>query len=174
MDNYAGIDVIELSFAQAVALTSVKIGWNGTDNTTTPYTDSDLTILAYMGTSNPAPIAGLSITQLLAAGWEWVGNYADVGARANNSVSVNAGGISSSWWLVSAYNSDYGGTTNGSTKSDGYGALGNGNDAVKLLQVAGNTVNPPPPGRVSEPTALLLMSTALFGIAGLRRRQSAN
>jgi hypothetical protein len=152
MDNNSAYESIALGFGTAVTLETMKIGWSSTD--------SDMSVLAYTGSGTPTPLTSLTYGNLLSNGWSLVGQYSNV--VANNNTLLNTT-ISSSYWLIAAYNSVF--------QNEGWTT---GNDYVKLYAVAGNTANPPPPGRVSEPTALLLMGTALFGIVGLRRRQSAN
>lgn len=144
MDNSVAYESILLSFGKQVTLTSMSIGWYSTD--------SDMSVLAYTGSGTP-PLTSSSYGNLLANGWSLVGQYSDVVSTAQLNTST-----SSSYWLIAAYNSTF--------QNKGWSE---GNDYVKLLSVAGNTNNPP--GRVTEPAALLLMGTALFGVAGLRRRR---
>lgn len=181
MDNKYGTDLIFLTFDEMVALNSVTIGWNGTDNPTTiasggtnyNYNDSDISVLRYTGSSAPV-IAGKTVSGLLADGWSWVGDYGNVGASNGTGTGANQGGsvsfntgasaVYSSWWLVSAYNKNFDGTT-----ADTLGLNGS-NDAVKLLQVAGNVQSPPPPG-VPEPASMVLLSVGLLGMMAIRRRR---
>jgi hypothetical protein len=164
VDNSGAKESVVLSFGKAVTLSWLDIGWNG------GY-DSDLSVLAYTGTGTPT-LSGSTFnnSNLLGSGWSLVGQYANVGVSTSiASPSLNLGtGISSSYWMIAAYNSTFG-TSCSSTVA---GACDNGNDYMKIYAVAGNTTNPPPPGRVSEPASLLLLGTAMLGIAGLRRRQS--
>lgn len=69
---------------------------------------------------------------------------------------VNSGGLSSSYWLVSAYSTAFGGPQVGT------GVLSNGNDYFKLLSFSGTTA-------VSEPGVLALAGLGLFGVAWSRR-----
>jgi hypothetical protein len=144
MDNSVAYESILLGFGKQVTLTSMSIGWYSTD--------SDMSVLAYTGSGTPT-LTSSSYGNLLANGWSLVGQYSDVVSTAQLNTSA-----SSSYWLIAAYNSTF--------QNKGWSE---GNDYVKLLSVAGNTNNPP--GRVAEPAALLLMGTALFGVAGLRRRR---
>jgi len=162
MDNERGTDLIALNFGQSVTLTSLTIGWS--------YNDSDISVLAYTGGGSfpdaPVSIAGKSSADLLASGWSLVGNYADL--EDDRARTINAGNISSSWWLVSAFNTAFNSGNNLDTK---YRIK---NDYVKLLAVAGTpyTPPPPPPG-VPEPGSLALAGIALAGAWQVRRRKAA-
>ena len=153
-DNQNGTDLIALSFAQSVTLSSLSVGWW--------QEDSDLSVLAYTGAGTPS-LSNMTAADLLDAGsgWTLVGNYASAGATSTK--SINSGNFSSSWWLISAYNSNFGGS-----------GLGQGNDYVKLLAVAGTryTPPPPPPG-VPEPGTLALAGIALAGAWQVRRRKTS-
>ena len=153
-DNQNGTDLIALSFGQKVTLSSLSVGWWSND--------SDLSVLAYTGAGTPASLSNYSASTLLGAGsgWTLVGNYAGAGANQ----SINSANISSSWWLISAYNSNFG---------SGSG-LGQGNDYVKLLAVAGEPYRPPtnPPPGVPEPGSLALAGIALAGAWQVRRRKT--
>jgi hypothetical protein len=164
VDNNVAKESVVLSFAKAVTLSWLDIGWNG------GY-DSDLSVLAYTGTGAPVFGASINNSNLLSNGWSLVGQYANVvvSTSLTTAPSLNLGtGISSSYWMIAAYNSKFG----TSCSSTATGACSDSNDYVKIYAVAGNTTNPPPPGRVSEPASMLLLTTAMLGIAGLRRRES--
>ncbi|MDP1652066.1 MAG: exosortase-dependent surface protein XDP1 [Rhodocyclaceae bacterium] len=150
MDNNGYKESIVLSFVgKMVTLSSLNIGWAGAD--------SDMSVLAYTGTGTP--VSGSSTYgNLLTNGWSLVGQYANVSTSTNLNLGT---ALSSSYWLIAAYNSTFGGTCTG-------GTCGDGNDYVKLFAVAGNTS---PNGKVPEPAVLLLFGTALMGVVGLRRRR---
>lgn len=172
IDNVYGIDALMIQFTKGpVNLTGLTIGWNGTDNATSSYYDSDLSVFVWTGTSAPT-LTSLTPNSLADAssGWALVGNYVDVGSGSNTESPLGSS-LYSSYWLVSAYSSAYGSGT----------GLGAGNDAFKLLSVAGNTCT----GVVSngtcgsgggnnnvpEPGSLALMGIAMAGFVATRRRK---
>lgn len=150
MDNSGYRDLIALHFDQAVTLSQLQLGWF--------YNDSDISVLAYTGGGSTS-LAGRTGGSLLGSGgWSLVGTYGNVGS--SSPVSINAGGTSSSWWLVSAFNSAFGGSV-----GDSY------TDYVKLLAVSGSTATPPSHD-TPEPASLGLVALALAGIVASRRRRS--
>jgi hypothetical protein len=148
-------DAVVVGFSNSVALNQLRLGWW--------QTDSDLTVLRWTGAAAPqmASTDVVGANGLIAKGWELVGSYADVGNMANSTLSFNnstTSAVSSSWWLISAYNASYGG-----------GHLSVNNDYFKLLSLGGLQ----PPSRVPEPGSLGLAMAALFGLAYTRRRFAA-
>ncbi len=168
LDSAPGVtDLISLRFGANVRLDSLNIGWT--------QTDSDVSVLAYTGPgAPPANIAGRSVSNLLTSGWTLVGSYANLVVGTARTIT-NAANISSSWWLVSAYNSGFGSSANSSSAS----LLSNCDDYVKLLAVAGSTVcTPGTPGcgggqQVAEPATLALFGLAALGVVAVRRRNAS-
>ena len=161
IDNNGSTNLILLNFGNyTVDLSSVTIGWNNNG-------DADLSLFYYSGMSSAPTVSGLAATGagLLAGGWTLVGNYADL--AENTSRSVNSGNKTSSWWLISAYNSKF-----GTTDEPSNGFLGDGNDYFKLLSLAGDATlkTTTPNNKVPEPGSLALIGAAMMGFLATRRR----
>ena len=148
-----------LNFTSAQVLRSVVLGWAGGAGG-----DADFQVLACVACSvaNGTGIAGKNAAGLLAAGWSLVttydvsvpGNSANYNYNPDQSFSVNSNGVSSSYWLITAYNSSFGGSVAGS----------NG-DAMKIMGVTSR------PSGVPEPGSLALAGLALLGILAGRKAQ---
>ncbi|MDH0868114.1 exosortase-dependent surface protein XDP1 [Mitsuaria sp. GD03876] len=175
LDNYGYQDLILLKFDSAVNLTQVQLGW-------WQY-DSDITVLAYTGSTAGVNVAstitGKTAANLKSAnGWSLVNSYADVGASATDSVNLNTS-VSSSWWIITAYNSQLGGSPTGADGSTsgltrGTGTNFAGYDFIKLFSVTGKTGGGGSNnGNVPEPASLALASIALLGVLGVRRRKQS-
>lgn len=158
MDNSPGSptvpDLIALKFDSAVSLNTVTLGWS--------QSDADFTLLAYTGAGDPT-IQGKT-TSTLATGWALVQNYGDGAPDSATSASstdivraVNGGNVSSSWWLISAYDAGFGG-----------GTLDSLADYVKVLSVAGTVTTT---SKVPEPSSLALVAVALLAVRQIRLRK---
>lgn len=157
IDNDGFTDAIAYSFQKSTVLESVRIGWSGTDG--------DFSVLYYAGTGDA--FAAMSSwgteTGFAASGWKLLNHY-NVGANITSpdvDVSLNNSGqnkVSSSFWMVTAYNSAFGTT--------GFNSVSNGRDFFKLLSVSGQTAQ----SKVSEPGALALAGLAMGGMVLMRRR----
>jgi MYXO-CTERM domain-containing protein len=166
IDNNRQNDFVLLSFAEAVKLTTVGVGWWSHD--------FDMTILAYTGagtpglpenTLNPHDLAAGHTVGLTNDGWSLVGNYLNpqdsYSVPTGREFDINSQGLTSSYWLVGAYNSRVSG---GSTSFDS-------NDYFKLLYAGGHTVTGGGGGNpVPVPGTLALVA---LGLPFLRRRLAA-
>lgn len=161
LDNDPGTlapNIIVLKFSSAVILDKVTLGW--------AFNDADLTVMAYTGAGTPSTFisgksAGSLTTGGASAGWSLVQNVGDASpdtafaaTSTNLSYGVNGGGVAASYWLISAYNSSFGG-----------GALDSLVDYAKLLSVTTRDV-----AKVAEPGSVALAGMALLALWATRRR----
>lgn len=170
IDNLGNSDAVVLSFTQSTILNSVRIGWTGGN-------DSDISVLRWVGdASGPTAGAGPNMADmkwdtLAASGWELVGSYSDLGTVARDLGNTTKG---SSWWMVSAYNSTYGGSIKKPTA--GGSEFDYGDDYFKLAAVggslctAGGGVNCGGTD-VPEPASLALLMLGFAAAAGAMRKQ---
>lgn len=144
--NGNGIDALLLTFSSAEVLRTVSLGWVGTD--------SDFQVLRYTGTGTISPDGRTAATMVgVGGGWQLVSTISGTGV---GSYDVNTGGLSSSYWLITAFNSNFGGSTGDTTA-----------DAIKVLGVTSR------PNGVSEPGSLALAGMALLGVFAARRKVGA-
>ena len=159
VDNQGAYESLMFSFASAVTLKDISIGFPSV-GVTTP--DSDATVLVYTGTGcSPSPCAadptaGLSTrtyAQLLSAGWQVAGNLSNLSTTGTGTLTGTI--PTSKYWMVGAY-MDIGSAANNTLYTVG-------NDNIKISGLTAVRAVP-------EPSTL-----ALFGLAGVallaRRRR---
>lgn len=171
MDNSIGTDMLALHFTGAgnaeasVVLTSITSGWHNTNSSLYTCgvngnslcgTDSDISLLRWGGVGTPV-IAGKTHAQLLAAGWQLVDHYSNMVDDQARNTGLNSGSAGSSWWLISAYSSSWGGAS-----------MTDGNDFVKVL--ASVTALPSNDNQTPEPGSMALAAGALLATMAMRRR----
>lgn len=160
-DNNGSTEAFLINFSSAsFALNQLSIGWLSGD--------SDVSILRYTGTTAPT-LGSRTVADLKnAAGWDFVGNYANLSTAAPLNFNTTGAVKTASWWLVSAYNSNYSGLAPS-------GNLSNNDDYFKLSGFGGSIVTPAPvPGNsVPEPGTFALLGIAVLGLAAARGRSKA-
>lgn len=182
VDNASRTEALLVNLGGSYALTEFTLGYaynrtntsgggnvliNHGDTTSAYYANgADVSVFAYTGGGAPI-IAGKTYNQLLTDGWQLIGNYgnAQVGTTA---VSTS---VSSSYWLVAAYNSVFGGTCSGCSNATGQSSY-KGTDYFKLSGVAGSQPGGGGGGSAPEPSTMALLGISMLGAVALRRRQN--
>ncbi len=150
--------------SDSIALEKIKLGWVGNwPNDPTPVlgntNDSDITVLAYTGSGTPS-LEGEKYSDLTTNGWQHVGDYSNIHDEPNDEKTINAANISSSYWLIGAFNPMI--SSESWTKD---------NDYFKIYKLSGETTSSGGGGggggSVPEPSSLLLLG---FALPLLRRR----
>lgn len=155
-------DALLLDFeGVARALSSVTIGWSGSSY------DADFQVLRWTGATNAtistvqSSIVGKTGAQLVSGSWQLVSSVDGWGGISTPDVAfgVNAGQATSSYWLISAYNTSIG-TASGLTAGD------------ESFKIVGVTTGFPPTTSVSAPGTLALAGLGLIGAGAMRRRRA--
>ncbi len=159
LDNDGVFEFIRIDFGAGNSAILDKVITSWVQN------DADITVLARTGNAgSPNPngktIAGPVLADRLANnGWELVGHFNSTSSADVQEIDVNSSGTAARYWLIGAYDPDFGGNANGA--NHGYGKY----DYLKILKVKWDK-----PSDAAEPTTLLLFAAGFIAWLSSRRR----
>jgi hypothetical protein len=161
MDNDGRFEFIRIDFGAGNSSILDKVITSWVQN------DADITVLARTGNAGSADPNGKTIdganpadpTRLANNGWELVGHYNSTITDDIQEIDVNASNTAARYWLIGAYDPDFGGSANGA--SHGYGKY----DYLKILKVKWDK-----PTDAAEPATLLLFAAGFIAWLSSRRR----
>jgi len=156
-NGIVGVDLWQLTFSAAEALKSITLGWTGVDG--------DFQVLRWGGVGVAVSVSGRTAAQVLTDGWVLMQSgvsthtvFDGVGSsNTSQTFNFNSGNLTSTSWLISAYNSSWAGT--GATT---------GIDEIKLQSIGTQRTS-----TVSTPGTLALAGLALVGVFVSRRKIKA-
>ena len=163
IDNNGPEEFVLFVFDKPIAMTDLWIGWPDSG------LDTDMSVLAYTADDafNSNDLSILDSASLLSSGWDLVGdpnfddNLADVDSDQFVSIQ-NTDGVSSTHWLVGAYNKHLAGAVNGLTGDDDY---------AKLKKIKGYIPKKPPGNGVPTPGTLALMGLGMIFLSRKRAQR---
>ena len=169
VDNSGSTDAVRLKFTNAAGTQDANFNLTSVTLKTAAGAVADFSLLAWMGPGTPGDIAGMTTGGLFAAGWTNIGSYYGVASGApvdvtafNFPSTVGTGGIFSSYWLVSAFNTSFGSAPTTAGDVFTIAAIAGGLDPNAQFK----------PAQVPEPGSLALLGVALAGMATVRRRKN--